>query len=294
MPGDIREREIDTENAFSAQKAWSVGDSDLYRPGPPSTPTLPAGYYEVHVDYNGPFIQKQDLKTDELIDFSDSVGHAMIAEIKSFWTKEANFKKYGFLHRRGYLMHGPPGSGKTSLIQMVISETIKEGGVVFSCTGSPEALDTNLRLLRRIEPDRQLICIYEDIDAIVEVNGEEKLLSVLDGENLVDHVVNIATTNYLNKLDDRIRNRPRRFDRVMKIEMPSVEARRAYLSGRFDLDDKELEKWIKDTDGFSFAALADLVISTKCLENTYPDSLKVLKTFLKEERKGFNASNRAD
>ena len=290
MPRPVREREIDSEGAFNAQKAWSVGDSDLYKSGPPSTPILPAGYYEVHIGYDGPFIQRQDLKTDELIDFSDSVGHTMIKEIKSFWTKAEKFEQYGFLHRRGYLMHGPPGSGKTSLIQMVISETIKEGGVIFSCTGNPEALDTNLRILRRIEPDRQLICIYEDIDAIAEVNGEEKLLSVLDGENMVDHVVNIATTNYLVKLDDRIKNRPRRFDRVIKVEMPSVAARRAYLGTRFELTEQELEKWIKDTEGFSFAALADLVISTKCLDNSYSDSLKVLKTFLKEERKGFNTS----
>jgi DNA polymerase III delta prime subunit len=278
-------REIDAETAFGTQKAWSVGDGDLYKAGPPSTEKLPPGYYEVHMSYEGPYVQKQELKTDELIDMNDSVGHTMIEEIKSFWTKAEVFKKYGFLHRRGYLMHGPPGSGKTSLIQMVIAATIKEGGVVYSCTGSPEALDANLRVLRRLEPERQLLCIYEDIDAIAESNGEEKLLSVLDGENLVDHVINIATTNYINKLDDRIKSRPRRFDRVIKVDMPSAAARKAYLIGRFGLDDKELEKWVKDTEGFSFAALADLVISTKCLGNPYTESIKILKTFLKSTRK---------
>lgn len=280
---------IDTDRAFGSKTQWSVGADNLFRPGPPSTNKLPAGYYEVHSDYNGPFIQQQDLKTDKLLSFPDSVSQQILDEINTFWKSEANYKKFGFLHRRGFLLHGLPGSGKTSIIQMLISTLVTNDGIVFSCNGNPVDLDSNLRNFRRIEPERPLLCIFEDIDAITATHGEEKLLAILDGENLVDHVINVGTTNYLEKLDDRLKGRPRRFDRVIKVELPTHVARREYLQDRFELGGETLSKWVEDTDGFSFASLADLVISVKCLGISYNEALKLLKAFLKQERKGFNA-----
>jgi ATP-dependent 26S proteasome regulatory subunit len=54
-------------------------------------------------------------------------------------------------------------------------------------------------------------------------------LSVLDGENQVDKVLNIATTNYPEKLDRRLVGRPRRFDRLIYIDMPNHVVRREYF-----------------------------------------------------------------
>lgn len=56
--------------------------------------------------------------------------------------------------------------------------------------------------------------------------------------------------------------RPRRFDQVIKLETIPAEARRAYLATKvLNFGPDELEKWVEKTDGLSFAALAELVIS---------------------------------
>ncbi len=41
-----------------------------------------------------------------------------------------------------------------------------------------------------------MVCIFEDIDAIVQEHGEDELLALLDGEARIDYVLNVATTNY--------------------------------------------------------------------------------------------------
>ena len=61
-----------------------------------------------------------------------------------------------------------------------------------------------LKVFREIEPNRSIIYIFEDIDSIIEHHGEDEILSVLDGEMQVNKVLNIATTNYPERLDRRI------------------------------------------------------------------------------------------
>ena len=59
-------------------------------------------------------------------------------------------------------------------------------------------------MLRSIEPDTQIVCLFEDIDAYIGTYGEEEILSLLDGETQINKVLNVATTNYPRKLDQRI------------------------------------------------------------------------------------------
>jgi DNA topoisomerase IB len=56
----------------------------------------------------------------------------------------------------------------------------------------------------------------------------------------IEDVVYIATTNYPEKLQDRITNRPSRFDRRYKVELPNEEIRDAYI--RHKLTDEDIEK----------------------------------------------------
>jgi hypothetical protein len=83
-----------------------------------------------------------------------------------------------------------------------------------------------LQMLRAVEPERQVVGILEDVDALIERYGESEYLSLLDGEAQVDNVVYVATTNYPERLDARIVDRPSRFDTIRYIGMPSAGARR--------------------------------------------------------------------
>ena len=96
----------------------------------------------------------------------------------------------------------------------------------------------------------------------------------------IDRVLNIATTNYPENLDRRIVGRPRRFDRVIRIGMPNDEVRRLYFTTKLSIEKEELDLWVKKTDDFSFAAMAELVISVKCLGHTLDDAAKTLRALL--------------
>ena len=103
------------------------------------------------------------------------------------------------------------------------------------------------------------------------------MLSMLDGENQVDHVVHIATTNYLLKLSPRIRNRPRRFYRVLEIGMPDEQMRYGYFTRKLLLSDADAKRWTRDTTGFSFAGLTEMVVSVICLGNDYGTMLEKIR-----------------
>ena len=123
------------------------------------------------------------------------------------------------------------------------------------------------------------MCIFEDIDAIIEMHGDSELLGWLDGSHQINKVINIATTNYPERLDRRIVSRPRRFDRIIKIETPTPTMRETYLRKKLPdlIHNGQLTHWVDLTDGLSFAALAELVISVACLGNKLEDTVKLLR-----------------
>ena len=136
-------------------------------------------------------------------------------------------------------------------------------------------------MFREVEPNRPVVCVFEDIDAIIDRYGESELLSLLDGDSQVDKVVNIATTNYPERLDKRIVSRPRRFDRLIKVEVPADEVRKAFLKAKLPKT-QSVDTWFKLTKGLSFAGLSECIISVICLGNDLEETIAVLKEI--EER----------
>lgn len=243
---------------------------------------LTDGVYRIKSVNNDIVFYKTEINIDDLLTFPDSVGDNILSEIDDFWNKSEAFKKYGFLHRRGYLLYGPAGGGKTSLVQQILKKIIERRGVVF-LVDNPTLLGLGLAQFREVEPNRNVVCVFEDIDSIIDSFGEDSILSILDGEMQIDKVLNIATTNYPEKLHKRLVGRPRRFDRVMKIGMPNVEVRRLYFQKKLGIDDAEIDTWIKKTDGFSFAAMAELVISVKCLGTPFNEAVTILADLLNDK-----------
>lgn len=95
--------------------------------------------------------------------------------------------------------------------------------------------------------------------------GEEGYLSLLDGENQVENVIYVATTNYPERLDRRFVDRPSRFDTLRHIGMPTAEARRMYLRHKeADINDVELAAMVKASEGYSIAHLRELLVLVKC------------------------------
>jgi SpoVK/Ycf46/Vps4 family AAA+-type ATPase len=265
-------------------KMWAVY-GNTYSPCEKAVDTLPPGQYTIDASQErGIFFSKKEVNLDDLMILPDSASEEVIEGIETFWKKEEHFRKFGFLWKRGVMLWGPPGSGKTSTVQL-ISKMIVDRGGLSTYIQNPELGARGLELMRRIEPDRPIVVILEDIDAISQRHGEADLLALLDGELQIDNVIFIATTNYPERLDKRLTNRPSRFDIVKKIGMPSEDARRVYLKATNKrLAEKgnkaELELWIKQTKQFSLAHIKELIISVEVFEIPLDGAVERLRAMM--------------
>ena len=265
-----------------------VGDG--YIPTTPTIAALPPDCYSIAYLPNGaPYLKPQHLVTDELLRLPDSKSDEVIAEVTRFWTLKDRFEKLGFAHKRGFLLWGPPGSGKTSTVQIIIKDMIVAGGVVILAE-NPNALSNILSGFRQVEKDRPLVVIWEDIDTVIQNYGEAEVLSVLDGENQVENVVYIATTNYPENLDGRIVNRPSRFDKIVKIGLPNDEARKTYLMSKLGATEHEGVDLVKETDGLSIAHIKELIIGVFCQDNDAKEVIKRLQTMKQKPKSSFEGS----
>lgn len=246
---------------------------------------LPSGCYSIIKDNNdGSMVfTGKDVKSDDIFLFKGDLTASFLSEVNEFWGKQKVFKEHGFLHRRGYLLYGAQGTGKSSIVWQLAQDVIKRGGVVFVCE-NPDFFSKGLTIFRQVEPNRPIVCVFEDIDAIIHKYGESAILQLLDGDNQVDRVINIATTNYPELLDKRIVSRPRRFDRLYKILTPSDEVRIQFLKKKLPKEQNQKE-WIKKTKGLSFAALTEALISVLCLGNDLNDTVVILKDIESKEPK---------
>ncbi len=227
---------------------------------------LEPGAYTVYCDNCGEHhFKPHPLHTDDLIEFPEGVSARVLAEVERFWSMGDRFARLGFAHRRGYLFYGKQGCGKSSLIHQIIARIVAAGHVAFFCA-YPPWFRTGLARFREVEPDRPVVCVFEDIDATIKQYGDSELLQLLDGNAQVNKVVNLASTNYPERLDRRIVARPRRFDRLLKIESPDARLREAFFTRKLpELTRGRLARWVELSEGLPFAALTELVISVECL-----------------------------
>ena len=257
-------------------KQWHVGANDVFRPAGITRQTIPPGVYSFDRDDSGLFAKKINVITDSLIELPDNANEQVIRGIQKFWKMEDRYRQHGLLYKRGILLWGPPGSGKSVTICLLNKYLIENGGIVVMCD-HPRLTSMGLEAIRRIEPTRRIICVMEDIDETIEKYGEHDLLALLDGENQVENICMLATTNYPDRLGARIVNRPSRFDERIFVGMPSAPSRRVYLKNILG-DVPELTQWVNDTDGLSVAHLRELTAAVRCLDQDYDRVLARLKT----------------
>lgn len=254
---------------YSGSQMWAVSGGDSYIPCATTEKTLPPGQYIIgYSQEKGIYFIRKEVILDKLMVLPDSKAEEVLASIAHFWSKESKFREHGFLWKRGIMLYGPPGSGKTVLCQQLSEQIVNSGGISVYLS-DPRITAEGLRVLRLIEPKRPIVVMIEDIDSIVEKGGESHLLHLLDGELQIDNVVFVATTNYPERMDKRLVNRPSRFDEIIKIGMPNGAARGVYITAKVPRLDgtEELKKWVDGTRDLSIAHIREVIIAVECLDN---------------------------
>ncbi len=258
-------------------KQWSTLDNKCFFPAGDVVAQLPPGYYSVERSMQGMYLEAKEPKAEKLMKFPDSTSESVVNEIEKFWTMESTFKESKIPYKRGLLLYGPPGSGKTCTIRMVVENLVNShSGIVIDFPGSSMFKEA-YELIRQIHPTIPIVTLMEDLDAILS-GGESSTLNLLDGMFNINKVVFLATTNYPEKLGSRILNRPSRFDKKVFIGMPSAEAREVYIRSKLvNENDTLIKKWVSDTNGFSIAHIKELYVAHKILGEAYGDALTTLQ-----------------
>lgn len=164
--------------------------------------------------------------------------------------------------KRGVLLYGKPGNGKTSIIRTIMSMyNFKPITIV------PGANDEAIReAFSYAEEQSPSLLYFEDLDSLLEKNIDtSSFLNLMDGISAKNGLLVIATANDVKKLKSNITDRPSRFDRKFEIPLPNQEMVYIYLKRWFGnlitvKKCKELSKYAEKYE-FSYAYLKELYIS---------------------------------
>ena len=201
----------------------------------------------------------------------DAATHKLLRDdFTSFFEREEWFRANKLPYRRGYLLHGPPGNGKSSAIRAMLSHPGIHGHTVNLLQ---RGLDDNdlMAMFHRAAAQTPALIVLEDLDRCFTQAAEgedyasavhlQTLLNCMDGITTQDGVVIVATANDATVLDPAILRRPGRFDRVVEFTNPSAELRSLYLQRlAAALSREDLDACIEASEGSSFAQLRESYI----------------------------------
>lgn len=195
---------------------------------------------------------------------SDALRQRVDAEIVRFFSTEAAalYKSMRVPHRRGVLLYGPPGNGKTSLIRLIGSLLPGVPGIILR-PGAKFDTDHLAGVVRRWTGQAPCILVIEDLDWMlkqVDVSAFLNLIDGVDSASTTGGLLLLATTNHPERLDPAVNNRPGRFDVVIEIPAPDEPTRLTYLRRHLaDIGDAVLSRVAADADGLAFAHLQEIV-----------------------------------
>jgi len=192
----------------------------------------------VHFDGGWPTLDRIQPRSLSSVIVADDGHYKILEDIKKFISERNKYRELGIPYRRGYLLHGKPGCGKTSVITAIAGELRRNLYVLPLAT---DGMDDNklFKLLSCTSDDA--IVLIEDIDcAFAERERSEDniskitfsgLLNSLDGVFAKEGRILFMTTNHIEKLDDAL-IRPGRIDYRLELKN-ATNAQARLMWGRF-------------------------------------------------------------
>jgi len=235
---------------------------------------------EIYVFDDGYWSKSQELwksvqgaSWDEVI-LDPAMKDTLIKDVQGFFDNEQLYKGLSVPWKRGVILWGVPGNGKTISIKALINSLGQRPEPIPSlyvksfdaCEGEKHSISSIFSHARNMAP---CLLIFEDLDSIVTDETRSYFLNEVDGLESNDGILMIGSTNHLSKLDPAISKRPSRFDRKYQFNIPGLMERILYCqfwqkklagSEMVDFQDGCCEVIAKLTEGFSFAYLKELFV----------------------------------
>jgi ATP-dependent 26S proteasome regulatory subunit len=167
--------------------------------------------------------------------------------------------------KRGLLLYGPPGVGKTHTLRYLLGQLTDV--TIVELTGEAlHLIGTACSVARTLQPS---MVVVEDVDLIAEdreiYGGHSllfQLLNEMDGLAEDADVVFVLTTNRPAVLESALAARPGRVDQAVALELPDAEARRRLFrlyQGGLEVDASRLDSVVERTDGVTASFLKELL-----------------------------------
>jgi ATP-dependent 26S proteasome regulatory subunit len=167
--------------------------------------------------------------------------------------------------KRGVLLHGPPGTGKTHTVRYLIGRMERSTVIVLSGRALG-MLDQAAALARRLTPS---VLVIEDVDLIAEDRSHHmatpllfELLNKIDGVDADADVTFVLTTNRVAEMERALVDRPGRVDLAVEVPRPDAVARERLLrlyARDVPLDEDGVPPTVAATDGVTASFVRELV-----------------------------------
>ncbi len=169
--------------------------------------------------------------------------------------------------KRGLLLYGLPGTGKT-LTVMYLSRRMTDRTVILTTGRGLGMVSAVAQMARVLAPS---MVVIEDVDLIAEMRGLPHtpagpllfdLLNEMDGLRDDCDVIFVLTTNRPDILEPALAARPGRIDLAVELPLPDADARRRlfelYARG-LTLDGVDVARFVEQTDGVSPAYIKEML-----------------------------------
>jgi AAA+ superfamily predicted ATPase/ATP-dependent Clp protease adapter protein ClpS len=191
--------------------------------------------------------------------------------VLSFVGNRERLRQLGQSTRKGILLYGAPGTGKTHTIRYLAGGLPGHTTLIVTA-GQVAFLSEYMTLARLLQP---AMVVIEDVDLIArdreEMGGpcEEvllnRLLNEMDGLREDADMLFILTTNRPQQLEAALAGRPGRIDQAIEIPLPDAMGReklvRLYGAG-LELSNAIVSEAVKRTEGVSAAFIKELIRRT--------------------------------
>ena len=164
---------------------------------------------------------KEKFGSDQVV-ISDNLKEEIDLIVNMFKNHETLVKQ-NVPFKRGVLLSGVPGTGKTTVVQAMARKIIEAGGTVFIIAAQQLNQESVYKYVNRFKP---VLMVYEDFDLMAAHRGHgatsvrSDFLNVLEGSLGVDGVITLATTNVIEDLDQAA-IRHGRIDKIYPVDLPS-------------------------------------------------------------------------